>query len=324
MQQKELQTYISILKKFAKSSTEKVVEIENRFIKVKTPTHLCVLGAPVPDADCGIYSLEALDILSLDLNADISAYKLREVEGWKIDDSWKLYETETITKGLLDKLNTTAKFVSKDELRPALQQVHIMNGDIFGTDGYRAYITKHSQDIEYTIPKASVHVSSINAVSKAFKFGEWLIAYGKDDYGDSRTEFNNGYLVIWDLGCDSSQVPEMRKLLQERQTLTTDAHFKFPYKQVKGVANKDTEVTIGKDGSISINSRPLPLKVTFQKSSPLVDGTSDTIKVLMPLINKEDAYIRLDLSLMSAFTPDKEGNLDLHVEDNSRSIVIVA
>lgn len=309
---KELQTYLATLKQVARKGEYKEVELGRGEIRVRTKDQFLVLKADVKQE--GVYELPALDLLALDLNADISAFrKSAEPLGVSEPEGVAIYDTALVDKTMLARLDQASKYVSKDEFRPALTRVHFMDGDIFATDGYRAILDKITHQTWF----ANFSPTTIASVKKCFKYGVWHVHFGKTEGMDSISNFSNGTLTIWDKGVNRDSVPKMREVISKgnaKKYNVCDTAIYFPYEAVKRVAEKGrTKVEIGLDGEIDLENVRLPLKARIAEDKE-VYGENDSMKIVMPRADgKDDSLICFDLALLSAMKPNKEGILVLQM-----------
>ena len=311
MPSKEFQTYLSTLKNVAKKSPYKEVEIEGGDIKVKTESQFYVLKADVKQQ--GVFEIPALDMLAMDLNADLTPFqKSVEPLGISAPEGVEIYDTALIDKLFMARLDQATKFVSKDEFRPALARVHIMDGDIFATDGYKASLDR----ITHLTWFANFSPTTIASVKRCFKYGTWHLHFGKTAGMDSISNFSNDILTIWDKGVNRDSVPKMREVISKgsaKRYNLCDTTIYFPYEAIKRVADKGrTKVEIGFNGEITLENVLLPVKARVVEDKT-VYGESDSMKIVMPRADSKDSLICLDFALLSAMKPNKEGTLVLQM-----------
>lgn len=330
MKTAELKTYLQVLKSKVKTSPYKEVEISGTQIKVRgekgNPDILFVLNCGTKGN--GIYSPEALDMLLLDIEADIEAYRKGDVEEWQVAE----YTTNNdlyVDKEIMARLDEASKYVSKDTFRPSLCRVHFKNGDIMATDGYRAYLDK----VVSEKLNGNLSPSTIAIIKKCFKYGDWHIAFGSTPWSDNTLQAFNGYFTIWDKGTETSQTPEMRTLLEERD-LDTNVVVEFPYLALKALKpdKNATKVELSVDSlnpdlvEITLDGKVLPLRANFKRVEAKTRKNS-TLRVLMPRADRgEQRLTAFDLALMNSFPTTKSGAVMLRfkvVENSEPSILLV-
>lgn len=336
MKQTELKTYLSILASKVKTSPYKEVEITGKEIKVRgekgNASILFVFACETRGN--GIYSPEALNVLCLDLDADISAYYIRDAEGWCVD-SLSIYDTWLVNKDLLGQLTEAVKYVSKDTFRPSLCRVHFTNGDIMATDGYRGYLHWTGE----TTTNGSLSPSTIAILKKCYKYGEWHIEFGKTPFSDNTQKVSNEVFAVYDKGVELNTVPQMRKLFEDRD-LDTDTEVDFPYQALKLLRldknESKVELDIDPTGSfgdplqIFLEGRLLPLRAKYKRASRKYTKTQKDVKVLMPR-SDGSRLICFDLDFLNCFPTDKAGNIKLTfktgwtnpTENGLKSIILV-
>ena len=327
MKTAELKTYLQVLKSKVKTSPYKEVEISGTQIKVRgekgNPDILFVLNCDTKGN--GIYSPEALDMLLLDIEANIEAYRKGDVEGWRVVE----YTTNNdlyVDKEIMARLDEASKYVSKDTFRPSLCRVHFKNGDIMATDGYRAYLDK----VVSEKLNGNLSPSTIAILKKCFKYGDWHIAFGKTPWSDNTLQVFNGYFTIWDKGTETSQTPELRSLLEARD-LDTDVVIKIPYKQIASIDSKREVLELDVDENyrgegekmltLTLGGLNLPLRATATPVSA-THTKGATLRVIMPRIDKSH-YLSISAPLLKGFPTDKEGNVYLQTKEMSKEILLV-
>ena len=328
----EFKTYIQVLKSKVKTSPYKEVEISGTQIKVRgekgNEDTLFVLN--MASKGKGIYSPEALDLLLLDAEADLSACFIRDIEWWTVAEH-KVDDNIHLSKEVLAKLVEASGYVSKDPFRPALCRVHFKNGDIFATDGYRACV----------LPTGELHKqfnlspSTIAIVKKCAKYSDWNCAIGHTKWSDNTNMVFNGALTIVEKGVDFANVPDMGKLLESKD-LEVDTVVKIPYKQVKEVLTSwnckgSTELTFdideqyrqGESGekalTMTLGGMLLPLRAFTDRFSP---APSKDTRILMPRVAKEH-YLSIDPQLLKAFKTGTDGCIRLAYIEGLKSILLV-
>lgn len=327
MNKTELKTYLQVLKSKVKTSPYKEVEITGTQIKVRGEKNnrdiLFVLNCGTKGN--GIYSPEALDMLLLDIEANIEAYRKGDAEGWQVAE----YTTNNdlyVDKEVMARLDEASKYVSKDTFRPSLCRVHFKNGDIMATDGYRAYLDKVvSENLN-----GNLAPSTITIIKKCFKYGDWHIAFGTTPWSDNTLQAFNGYFTIWDKGTETSQTPEMRTLLEERD-LDTNVVIKIPYTQIKSIDSKGGVLELDIDDlykgegekmlTLTLGGLSLPLRATATPVSATYTKGA-TLRVLMPRVDRNH-YLSISATLLKGFPTDKEGNVYLQMNEATKEILLV-
>lgn len=316
MKQTELKTYLSILASKVKTSPYKEVEITGKEIKVrgeKGNANILFVFTCETKGD-GVYSPEALSLLCLDINADISAYRIRDAEGWQVAQ-FQVYDTWYLNKEWLNCLTEAVKYVSKDEFRQSLNRVHFTHGDIMATDGYRAYLHWTGQ----VSTNGSLTPSTIAIVKKCYKYGEWHIEFGKTPFSDNTQRVYNEVFSVYDKGVELDTVPKMRQLFGERD-LDTDTEVDFPYQALKllRLNKNDSKVELnidplGNSGDplqIILEGQVLPLRAKYKRVSRKYNKGQKDVKVLMPR-SDGSCLICFDLDYLNCFPTDKAGNIKL-------------
>lgn len=330
MKPSELKVYLQILKSKVKTSPYKEVEISPTQIKVRgeknNPDTLFILNLIDKVNGDGIYSPEALDLLLLDLHADISAYRKEDYSGWQVAD-FHVDDDMLFDKEAIACLSEAVGYVSKDTFRPALCRVHFKNGDIFSTDGYRAYVNPTGE----LHRQFNLSPSTVAIVKKCAKYGVWHCAIGHTKWSDNTNMMFNGALTIFEKGVDFATVPDMRKLIESKD-MEADTVVKIPYDQIKAVGSKGTELVFdideqyrqGEGGekalTMTLDGMLLPLRAFTDKiASP---SLKDTIRILMPRV-AEGHYLSIDPTLLKAFPIGKDGSIRLAYKEGLKSILLV-
>ena len=334
MDKTELKIYLQILKSKVKTSPYKEVEISEKQIKVRgeknNPDTLFVLNLTEEIEANGIYTPEALDLLLLDPHADLSAYRKGDYMGWQVAgfhaDDGMLLDKEKIAL-----LTEASGYVSKDNFRPALCRVHFKNGDIMATDGYRMGI----------FPTGELHrqfnlfPSTVAIVKKCAKYGTWHCVIGHTERHESVNTVFNGCFSVTEIGVDFDTVPDMRKLIESKDT-EVDTVVKVPYKQIKDILTSwkckgESELTFdideqyrqGESGekalTMSLGGMLLPLRAF---TDPISAPSLKEVRVLMPRVAKGH-YLSIDPSLLKAFPMGKDGSIRLAFKDELKSILLV-
>lgn len=310
MTSKELQTYLATLKGVARKSTYKEVEIVGNEIKVRTEDQLYILKTEVEDK--GVFEIPALDMLALDPTADLEPFRKQDEPNGIAEPKTKFLATTQVDKTLMELLDKATKFTSKDEFRKALMRVHIKDGTLFGTDGYRATLNRYtSTDFANFAP------STIASVKKCFKYGEWQMESGEFSDIDCISKFSNGVLTIWDRGVGKSQVPDMRKVIsagEAKKYNICDTLIKLPYREIKRIADKNTrKLEIWTDGELTLENLRLPLKAIITKEDYVYDEDDDMDIVLPRVDGDPTSLICTDFALLSCVKPDKDGMISLRM-----------
>lgn len=326
----ELKTYLQVLKSRGKTSPHKEVEIDGEQIRVggEKISEMFAFRTPVKTKGNGVYSLEVLDILAIDLEADIEAYRIRDLEGWRISVG-KETGTLSVDKTLISTLAEATKYVSKDFFRPPFCRVHLTNRDVMATDGYTGYLKR----IQDTSLEGNFSPTAISVLKRCFKYGGWRISLGEGVY-----HIYNEHFSIYGLETDFSATPPLRATL-ERMDLNADIKVSIPYKQIKalggeridlvgggekmplGVCEKTTEVVCEETLGILLDGKPLPLKATITPVDFSYKEGSD-ITVLMPNVDNGH-FLSFSAPLLKRFPLDKEGNINLLLKKCSKKIMMV-
>ena len=322
MKSTELKSYLQTLNSKVKSSMYKEVEITGTQIKVRgekgNADVLYILNCGTKGN--GIYQPEALSMLMLDIEADIEAFRIRDVEGWQVADT-TTYDDLHVSKETMETLTEAVKYVSKDNFRPALCRVHFQNGDIMATDGYRGFAKKTG----LMSLNGNLSASTLAVLKKLYKYGIWHIAFQTTPHSDNTQTLFNGCFTVIEKGVDTSTVPKFRELLEERD-LDTDISVSFPYKALKLIADKnDKKVELEAEDDtlmkIYLEGKELPLRAKYQRvAKKFVKGK--TIRLLMPRADGSK-LVCLDLTLMNCFDTDKAGNVELRFKEASPSIIVL-
>lgn len=335
MKPSELKVYLQILKSKVKTSPYKEVEISPTQIKVRgeknNPDTLFILNLTDKVNGDGIYSPEALDLLMLDLNANISAYRKADYSGWQVAD-FHVDDDMLFDKEAIACLSEAVGYVSKDTFRPALCRVHFKNGDLFATDGYRAYVNPTGE----LHRQFNLSPSTVAIVKKCAKYGVWHCAIGHTKWSDNTNMVFNGAFAIFEKGVDFATVPDMRKLIESKD-MEADTVVKIPYGQVKEVLTSwnckcatdltfdiDEQYRQGESGekalTMTLGGMLLPLRAfTDRIASPSLKGT---IRILMPRV-AEGHYLSIDPQLLKAFPIGKDGSIRLAFKEGLKSILLV-
>lgn len=299
--------YIEVLKGAAKKSPYKTIDIGAEQIQTLSGNSTLIYHCDI--SGDGEYEMDALDMIGMDIAADISSYR-------KGDRNWKVPTHQTTMSGTLPKdlvasLSKAAKFVSKDKFRPILNQIHLEGGEIWATDGYRASID-HNDSIEGITADLDIdHVATMKKIG-----GDWEINAGEGFY-----QLTNGTLEIWQ-HADYGAFPRMRAVVGAER-LGTDTKILLPYKAIKGALEKHNQVNIQEDGTIIVNFRPLPVKATIEKEDHTY-GENDSMLVLMPLEGGDGQTITaVDADLLKHYPTDKNGNLAIRAKGKKPGILFV-
>lgn len=299
--------YIEVLKGATKKSPYKTIDIGTGQIQTRSENTTLIYRCDI--AGDGEYELDALDMLGMDMGADISSYRKGD-RNWG-DPMLSNSLPGTLPKDLIKDLSKAAKFVSKDKFRPILNQIHLEGGEIWATDGYRASIDHNDSIKEITADLSIDHVAIMKKIG-----GDWEIHAGEGFY-----QLTNGTLEIWQ-HADYGAFPRMRAVVGAER-LGTDTKILLPYKAIKGALEKHTQVNIQEDGTIIVNFRPLPVKATIEKEDHTY-GENDSMLVLMPLEGGDGQTITaVDADLLKHYPTDKNGNLAIRVKGKKPGILFV-
>lgn len=311
---KKIQDSLKALRQFAKKS--KRVEISGRSLVVRLEDIIyeLVLDEPLERGGeilQGTFKPEVLDVLMLDLNAPVAAYLMDQ----RVSDLPTLpntIETVDIDKELFASIEVTNKCVSTDAMRPALCKTYLEDGRIYGTDGYRMAILKFSRHL----PSAALSTPTIGVVKKLHKYGYWQL-----DAGENVAVLHNQHFWIIDTNTSGTPPPIDRVV---ENIPETDTKIVLPYKALKQVTSRErSNIRIGEGGEISLEGELLPLKAALE-SQPF-SATSPRF-IIMPMV-KQSGLTEFDFRLLSHLKPDKDGNVELYIEnqasDSSHSMILV-
>ena len=307
--------YFEALKLATKKTKPAEIELDGKTIKVKTIEQLLELKCPTQGN--GIYSAKALDILALDPSADVSAYLLREPEHWGAPKETKPYYSTPIVKEMLDAMWEATKFVSKDTYHANLMKVHFFDGDMFATDGYRAYVRRFAEK-----PHASLSVLAISALKKTYN-PNYVIHFCEARGYDDLVCLTDGVMSIYEVG-EIARPPKMRQLLEEKLG-EFDKTITLPVKSIKKVMEKYDHNTLlfdNEDGTMNVvldsckGRTQVPIKATI-KSEPFTftKGCAE-IRVVLPRVPVGDEYLNVDTLLFSQLPTDKDGSISFRIKES--------
>lgn len=212
--------------------------------------------------------------------------------GWTIEDYPEVELKGLIQEVELDetdmaKIIRASEFVSNDLTRPVLTGVVFKNGNIYGTDGYKMYRDKISQEIATEVDIPSTCVKILKTV-KADKQGTWTMSIYEDDlvvftHGKFRlyTKTLYGGTPEYDkvIGSDYYNydiVVDMKQIKNTKgKVLWADVEEKKLY-----LANEDGTEKILINECVKEDQGELPY--------------SDHKEVVMPLINKQQVVVSLN------------------------------
>lgn len=307
LKQTELNAYLGVLKAIAKTNkleTLKGLAIKDGNLEATNLEITATLYGNIKSEE-GIYNSQIADLFKVDRLADLAPYKVKPIEDWaeeKEQDTKALINLDLRTsRGTLAEIIChAADFVSTDATRPALTCVWAQNSEIVATDGYRAYASSDYPELENS--HFSLTSDLLKQFKKIAKFGGWKLYEG-----DSRVILANDHFRISAPLCPKDP-PIVRNLLNSNR------HFAYkvvlPYKQIKVLASKaNHELEIKQDGTLLLNSLPLPIKAEVYEHDYEYD-LDGFRAVLCGLVGKAT---RLDTTLLGAFKSDKSGNLTLRI-----------
>lgn len=306
MLKSELNAYLGVLKAVAKSSkleTLKSIAITEGSLQATNLDLTATLSANLSAE--GIFDNAIADLLKIDmaLSVELDGYKNGELRDWPEvkPQAWgrDVRLDIKLAKGNIGELICHALgFVSTDVMRPNLQCVWLTDNTIVATDGYRAFSTSRIAEIEGVF--CGLRPDLLKQFKKVAKYGQWVLTYSAE-----MVKLTNGDLTLIGKIADGMPAP-VANLMSANKKYTHK--IVLPYKQLKAVASKEFhELTILSDGKLLLNNRPLPFSATLD----LQDYEYDDDQMRGILCGLQGDQTRLDVNLLGAFSPDKNGNITL-------------
>lgn len=306
MKKAELKAYTGVLKTIAKSNrhldTLKGVAISEGEITATNLDTFATLAYPVKGE--AVYDSKVLDLIQISADADLTAYQtteLRDFPEFHEQDSLATLNLNTRhSRGTLGELLIHAlDFVSTDMTRPALTGVWLDKSEVVATDGYRAYASDKLGEISADLT-IGLPAPVLKLYKKVMKYGDWTIQIASD-----YVKLTNGTLTIFSKQLSGSY-PSVRNLMNGNRLFTHKAV--LPYAQIKALATKtEKSLGIGLDGSLTLENRPLPFSATI--AAQAYEHDQDGYRTLLCGLIGEGVLI--DATLLSAFKPDKDGNITI-------------
>lgn len=302
----ELNAYLGVLKAVAKSSkleTLKGIAITDGNLQATNLDLTATLSANLSAE--GVYDSSIADLLKIDmaLSVELDGYKRTELRDWPElnPQAWGRDVRLDIRsgKGSIGELICHAlNFVSTDVMRPNLQAVWLSDNMVMATDGYRAFTTSRIAEIEGVF--CGLLPDLLKQFKKVQKYGQWVLTYSAE-----MVKLTNGDFTLIGKISNGSPAP-IPQLMSANKQFTH--RVVLPYKQLKAVASKELhELTILSDGKLLLNQRPLPFSATIELQDYEYDG-DQCWGILCGLTGDRTA---LDITLLGAFTPDRNGNITL-------------
>lgn len=313
MLKSELNAYLGVLKAIAKSNhldTLKGIAVNDGNLEATNLDITAVLKSDIK-AETAIYNSQILDLLKAVPTADLAPYKAQPIEDWVEARPQEFGEEINLDtrhpRGTLGEIIAHAfGFVSTDTTRPALMCVWSDKGEITATDGYRAYASG---------PLAELEDQTFSLTTEVMKHLKKLIKYKgfKLRYGDQTIEIENEHFKLRAPLCSKSPAPV-------RDLMNSNRKFGFkvvlPYKQLKPLFSKTTkELEIRQDGALILDNRPLPIKAEVKQTDDYEYDLDHCHALLCGLSN---GGTRMNPNLLSAYTTDKDGNLNIRVNFGER------
>lgn len=313
MKKTELKSYLGVLKTIAKSNrldTLKDIKISGGTLSatnldIYADLNLGVVGEAV-------YDSKILDLITIDLNSDLTAYKTHELIDFPdfMDEAPKhqINLNQRWSRGTLGEILIHAlDFVSTDTMRPALTGVWTQNGEIVATDGFRAYAS--DKVIDDQIGEYGLPAPLLKLYKKVAKLGEWALTIT-----DNTFVLTNGTLTI-----RSKQIagtfPKVRELMNGNRLYSHEVV--LPYAQLKSAISKsDKTLVIALDGTLTLEGRPLP--ISAKVSAKDYEYDQDGYRAL--LCGLAGDKIGVDATLLSAFRADN-GEITLRINPDPKNKV---
>lgn len=314
MKKTELNTYLGILKAIAKSNkldTFKGLALIDGNLQA---TNLDITATLKGDlkGENGIYQSQIADLVKVDATADLAPYKAQPITDWveiNPQDFGRGISLDTRhTRGTLGEIIAHASgFVSTDITRPALMCVWVDGEEVVATDGYRAYASGKLGELNDG-EQISFRSDFLKHFKRIAKFGGFVLRYS-----DQMVEIENSHFILRAPLCSKDPAP-VRNLMNSNRTF--DYKVVLPYKQLKPLFSKmDHELEIKPDGSLFLSNRPLPIKAAVQET-PDYEYDLDHCHAL--LCGLSNGGTRMNAELLTAYTPDKDGNINIRVNFGER------
>lgn len=315
MNKTEIKAYLGVLKSVSKTSrldTLKGIAVSDCHLEA-TNLDVHVRLKHELEAENGIYDVQALDLISMGFGENIAPYKKQPLTDWveRKEQEWngeiKLSKgVEHLGKTLVDFIVFASGFVSNDNLRPALTAVWVWGGEIVATDGYRAFASGEYEELKDA--SISLRGDLLKQFKKVAKYGNWVLRYN-----DQMVELENGHISIAAPLCAGTP-PKIRQLIDTSRSFTHVV--KLPYKALKQIIDKNNNrLALREDGAMELNQRELPFRAVVL-NEPYEYKEGATRAIICGLKGNET---RMDTELLKAFTPNKKGEIALHVNMNDNT-----
>lgn len=330
-----LKAYMSVLRTIAKSNkkdraTLKGVAVREGRIEatnVKILAYMDFGGWATP----GIYDLTTLDTLTLNLDADLTAYKARDINDWvvwpKTEHDWHIdLDTETQGGSLGEVLIRAAKLASDDPYRPALTQVHIEWGEVMASDGYRAITSGKVPGLEER--SFPINNTLLNLFAKVAKYGSWRLSL-EQYLATTYIKLSNGVFTLLEPVDFEGKFPDLRGLINAHLTTTRRITLSMPDLKT-AMTKQNCMLRIRENGDLYLgeleygrtsNFRPLPIRAEIEDLDHTFAET-DYREIIMPMATSECGLIDLNLHLLKTFDTRKDGTITLYTRTGDNFISI--
>lgn len=264
-----------------------------------------IVEVEIPTIDDGIWNETALDYGFRDdtKNTEFTLADYPEVEQGKLIQEVELDETD------MAKIIRASEFVSNDLTRPVLTGVVLKGGHVYGTDGYKMYRDKISQEVTemVNIPKDCVRLLK---TVKADKQGTWVMSV----YEDDQVVFTHGKFKLHTKTLYGN-IPEYDRLIDNAR------HYQYMVRvDMKQVKAKKTQVLWGDvdEQKLYVANEDGTDKILISECLTICeDELPDTPhrEVVMPLADRQHIVIKLEHLKMY------KGKIDIYVDNIGMSPV---
>lgn len=233
--------------------------------------------------DDGIWNETALDYGFRDdtKNTEFTLADYPEVELGKLIQEVELDETD------MAKIIRASEFASNDLTRPVLTGVVLKGGHVYGTDGYKMYRDKISQDVTEIVNLPKNCVKLLKTV-KADKQGTWVMSV----YEDEQVVFTHGKFKLYTKTLYGS-IPDYDRVIGSD---CYNYDILVDMKQIKNTKDKVLWADI-EEKKLYLANEDGTEKILINECVKEDKGElpySEHKEVVMPLTNKQQVVVSLD------------------------------
>lgn len=313
MLKSELKAYVSVIKGLAKNRTPfKEVAIKDGTMQATNLDSVYTLKTNIKGS--GVYNSKALDLYTLDPNTDLDIYRENDLEDWielpEIKWGAELnLGTRHARRTLGEEIIYSVGFCSQDEMRPALTAVWLKNGEVMATDGYRAYASGNLAELDNFL--AALPAPLVKAYKRLAKYGTWTLTLGEDKNHNGVVKFSNGHIELMAKQIEG-HFPDVRQLMNNNREF--NYRVIIPIDKVKTLQDRfNDDLEIAFDGSMTLNSRPLPFKATVVEALYTFDEDQNHRGLIMGRnLKSSQNLLNVSVRLLSDFETDN-GEIQLRV-----------